>query len=155
MEFLQIDDFEKGFNFETSLTSDTSFLIDSTIAFEGQRSLSFKVTADRPILDCRTSKDLAILGQGRNSFIEMDYKCNQNFSIKVDVLTQNQGSATIDFFVLNKKESWNKIYINLTQLINAQPQGSVYRIRFVMNYNSAAGNTGEVFIDNFKVVYTN
>ena len=83
---------------------------------------------------------------GLGYFIELDYKCNCPFYL--DIKT-SQGSRSIIGF--NKREVWNKVYVNITYAIDVTPGTDVKLIfRMLRDVNIA---DQEVLIDNIKIVY--
>lgn len=87
---------------------------------------------------------------GRPVFLEFDYKCDVNFDMGM-VVEGIGNSANVYFRTIAEKSEWNKIYIDLTELVLAIPaQG--YRIYFEVD--PAGTSTSQVFIDNLKLLHT-
>jgi hypothetical protein len=101
----------------------------------------------------RTKNDLIIQGGGRPAFMELDYRCNNPFTIYLDVYSSG-GLVQYPFFIVNPKETWNKLYINLTPAIAELPQNSKIRLRFYSLFQSSSTKKGWGEIDNVKVFYT-
>jgi hypothetical protein len=85
--------------------------------------------------------------------MELDYRCNNPFSIYLDVSSAG-GLVQYQFFIVNPKETWNKLYLNLTPAIAELTQNSTIRLRFYSYFQSGTNKKGWGEIDNVKVFYT-
>lgn len=153
LKFVVLEDFELGNAFEKVFNSDTTFYLDTINPYEGRRSLAWNLEDSFPTINFQTKSDFVIEGGGRPAFMELDYRCNTPFSIYLDV-TNSSGYVPYQFFVVNAKESWNKLYINLTPAIASIQQNSKIRLRFYSFFQSGTQTKGWGEIDNVKVFYT-
>jgi len=82
--------------------------------------------------------------------LELDYKCDRSFG--VGMFASISGSVVdIALVVVNKSETWNKIYINLGPNISAYKKASNFKIYFE---SSASGdNEANYYFDNIKLIY--
>ena len=79
----------------------------------------------------------------RRIFLELDYKCNTHFYIGL------VGNDLITVLLVNKHDSWNKIYVDLTPSIKSNP-ANVYALAFWMFYDGE--KQCQLFLDNVKIV---
>lgn len=78
-------------------------------------------------------------------YLELNYKCNQ--AITVGVIgggTEERGAIT-----LNSTDDWNKIYIQLTGVVSAQPTYAGYQVYIKATKEV---DTPEIYIDNIKLI---
>jgi hypothetical protein len=153
LKFVILEDFELSNSFENLFNADTTFYLDTINPYEGRRSLAWTIKDSFPTVNFRNKTDLTIEGGGRPAFMELDYRCNNPFTIFLDVYSSG-GLVQYPFFVVNPKETWNKLYINLTPAIAELPQNSKIRIRFYSLYQGNSSKKGWGEIDNVKVFYT-
>ncbi len=88
---------------------------------------------------------------GENVYLEMNYRCNQAFIVGVfaNRISGNTQQATV---IVNPKEDWNKIYINLVTELSAFSDADNFNIFFGAIHDSE-NDTGWVYLDNLKLVY--
>lgn len=88
--------------------------------------------------------------QGAPVFLELDYKSNTEFLVGVYI------NYTLvvkrDLLWINPKDNWNKIYINLTQIISEGINAPSFSIFVGMKRNFLL-EKNELHLDNLKVVY--
>jgi len=86
---------------------------------------------------------------GSTLFLEMDYKCSNNFTIGLlvdnDIYFEKRFKLT-----LVDKDDWNKIYINLSNMIYGN-QNNKYHLLIggILDNNK---DYGEIYIDNLKLI---
>lgn len=95
---------------------------------------------------------------GQEIYLEMNYKT----AIRLEMGMQFYGEANglIDQVFINLLPTvdengelvWNKIYLELTELANLDPEAEVQRIVFGAN-EEVTGNTGMIFLDNIKLIH--
>ena len=142
-----LEDFENGINLSTSSISDTSVIILSDgnnnygAGILSDSLITFEITTD-PITD--------LPQQGAPVFLELDYKSNTEFLVGVYI------NYTLvvkrDLLWINPKDNWNKIYINLTQIISEGINAPSFSIFVGMKRNFLL-EKNELHLDNLKVVY--
>lgn len=93
------------------------------------------------------------------SYLELDYRCNQEFGFTVIVKHKSRPSFESLFYRFNATSKdqkgdhqWNKIYIDLTQFVIANNQAESFGLGFLGQHNTAV-DTGYFEIDNVKVVH--
>lgn len=82
-----------------------------------------------------------------NVYLEMDYKCTEQFEVGVTDGVTLKGSL-----ILNPKSSWNKTYIQLAAMINDPPVANSYKIYFRLIKPNGT-ESAHVWLDNIKLVY--
>lgn len=85
-------------------------------------------------------------------FLEMNYKCNHNFVVGMNIYGSSVTTDSIfDKIVLSPKADWNKIYINFTPEITSL-NGSALQLVFTANRSNLTDSM-DIFFDNIKLVY--
>lgn len=115
-----------------------------------------ELTEDKPYFRIATNvgnEDGFKLPQANNwpIFLELNYKCNQTFTIGVFA---NEISQIIEnpLIGINPSEEWNKIYINLKPIVNYSISAVDFNI--VVDGHLGEGLTkGEIYLDNIKLIY--
>ena len=88
---------------------------------------------------------------GKNVYLELNYRCNQQFVVGV-IANGLSGSSQQPTVVVNPKEEWNKIYINLVTELSANNEADNFNI-FLGTIHDSQNDTGWVYLDNLKLVY--
>ena len=83
--------------------------------------------------------------------MELNYKNNVPLLVGLIVFTPNGGSFERPIVQLNPTDSWKKQYINFTPYVDGNTNYT-YRIILAASYNRTDGQTGEVLIDNIKLI---
>jgi hypothetical protein len=150
------EDFEKdtsggGISIDTTINSQGNVLPDSTVVFEGKRSLKMEVNTVRPVIECTSLPDDGfILPTGKDVYLELDYICTQEFQLGLIAKTFS-GERAIPVIRFNPKSSWNKIYIRLGPYVNANGDAFKFQVYFRMDL-SAGGTSGTAYLDNIKLI---
>lgn len=149
------EDFESdtsggGISLDTTGSSEANILTEAVEVFEGQRSLKMQVNTTTDYLECVSVGDGFTLLKGKNSYLEMNYKCDQPFNMGLIAITSS-GQYTFPVISINPKTDWNKIYIRLGPYVNAN--GSALKFKVIFGMQLAAGATeGTAYIDNLKLI---
>ena len=146
------ENFETGINFETDLTSDTS-IVRTIVPEESFEGYSGKIILDenKERFEVYTP-DIIDVPRFNTSpvYLELNFKGNifVNFGSYFDNKNTNQ-----IYVVLPPKQTWTKIYINLTEMLGTN--GNASNFNFFFAYNKAVTNfkgTAEFYLDNVKIV---
>lgn len=86
-----------------------------------------------------------------NVYLELNYRCNQQFVVGV-IANGVTGSSQQPTVVVNPREEWNKIYINLVTELSANRAADNFNI-FIGTIHDANNDTGWVYLDNLKLVF--
>lgn len=151
-KFLWVENFElPGFSLIRSANSDTAFKVNTNNehVFEGNRSIELGLSGNSLIaqLESATSYSVPMASGSGNVYLEIDYKCNSEF--EVGILSNGLFTQAL---VITPKESWNHIYIQLSNAVNADPSTPFKKVAFRLRRNAGV-NAQSVFIDNVKFVY--
>jgi hypothetical protein len=141
-----------GIIFDTTSNSDTQMLITTNAAevFEGAGSGKAFVDSSASRLEIATGNlTLPIFGQEK-TFVEFHYKTS--IPLLVGVIANGYTPDHIPIISLKPNSEWNKIYLEITNIVHATPEATSFRIYF----NAAVyelNETGTVYLDNFKVIH--
>lgn len=131
----------------------TGYVLSADGAFAG-KSLLMQVDTAHPSM--LIASELAVLPtDNKQVWLELQYKNDVVFEAYLIGKTGAAEERTQALFQFNKKEEWNKIYLNLTELLVSSQQEN-YRIGFVVNLpRNEAGKftqpSGSVRIDNLRL----
>lgn len=154
-KFAFIEDFEGGSIFNEDLDNDsTSSIIRSkNQPISGLYSGLMSLNKDHPFTQVTSGNSFfGIPSTGYSTFLELDYKCNIDFVVGLlgqDISTGKEYQN--DVIYINSKDTWNKIYIDLTQAIQNSGLG-MYKIYFSCEHEDK-NIISEVYIDNVKLLY--
>ncbi len=138
-----------GLKIDTTSNSDTDFLIVS----ENNTNFAYGKLTDS-IIDFEIATEEIILPKnGSPVFLELDYKANTEFLIGVYVNEPNLNLViTEEMLWVTTKEEWNKIYVNLTPIMNNYNNAETFKIFIKMERDfNILENT--ICFDNIKIVY--
>lgn len=148
-------DFESSNNFLTENGNQGDFVVinDPQIAFEGNRCAKACLTGNQTYLLFKDQNEFEVTS-GNTVFLEMNYSCNQAFTIGV-ISTEGSTEYSNDMVNMNATASgndisWNKIYIDLG------PVGLQYPSAVAHNLYVKCQKTGTdspvIYLDNLKIV---
>lgn len=121
-------------------------------AYDGQ-SIKLSLGADETFFECRKGGDaLDLDGPSVPSMIEFTYRCNNSFVFGL-YSTDLAGDIQQAIIVLNPKEEWNHIYVNLTDAKGSN--ANFYEHRPFFGFVRDDGLEGEayVYLDNIRLVH--
>jgi hypothetical protein len=147
--FMLMEDFEQsGLVFDRAPNSDTSLnVINDANAFENH-SGTFSIDVNHPYFNY-SSFPFGVPA-GSTVYAELNYKGDGEFTVGVLALTSS-GTVAEELLTIRPSSSWNKIYVNLSDAIKAQPLASGFR--FLITSTLVSPNTtATVYLDNIKVV---
>jgi hypothetical protein len=84
-------------------------------------------------------------------YLELDYKCNIPIVIGMYATSSSGDVTKTPLYVLNPKEDWNKLYLDIESDINRAGAGMQYRI--FISFAKGSEQNPMVWIDNLKVIY--
>jgi hypothetical protein len=88
--------------------------------------------------------------KGRKVYLEMNYK--SNCVLQVGVYEKSPNVVKVYGKGINPNNDWSKIYIELTDEIARRQSATSYAL-FIEGILSSGQTTGEVFLDNIKIIY--
>ena len=156
--FPVVEDFEKntGFFIKNSSATDTFCTkIDTANAGFGDKCLSIKLNSQNTVCQIQSTSGFNLPNNGPNVYLEFNYKSNFAFeagligSSSPGILGTDQRSAG----GAKASGSWNKMYIDLTNLVRTPPYYSYYFLYFYTNTAfDGSVSAQQIYIDNIKVV---
>jgi hypothetical protein len=153
-DFAWIENFEIGLpELEEIAGSDTTMIktSDPSKVFEGSFSGLICLTDENSYCKVATTNAYDLPKYGNYVFLELNYKTNNEFLIG---LYANATSSITERQVLfiNPKETWNKIYINLTNIVSEETNANDFKIIFIAN-KDAGVDKAEILLDNIQLIY--
>ncbi|MDP7567722.1 MAG: hypothetical protein QF383_04975, partial [Flavobacteriales bacterium] len=143
------EDFEGvGIDIEATTISDTSVIVTSN---PNNNYASGFLTDSLFTFEIATDKLNNLPQAGAPVYLELDYKCNTKFLVGVYV-NFPQSVLQKELLVINQKEDWNKIYINLTPTISEAVGADFFKV-FIQMRRDFTLDTNTINFDNLKVVY--
>jgi hypothetical protein len=88
--------------------------------------------------------------KGQKVYLEMHYK--SNCRIQVGVYEKAPGDVKVYGKGLNPNSIWTKVYIELTDEVARRVNATSYSL-FIEGFFEETSGTGEVFLDNIKLIY--
>ncbi len=123
-------------------------IIQTDSSFEG-KYLEIALTGDTIIGQIQSSGEGYVLPKtNENVYLELNYRCNQTFV--VGMMTQTNQLKPIIY--LKEQKDWNKIYIQLSTVLNTEPLSEKNKIYFRL-LKEASDPTAWIHLDNIKLVY--
>jgi len=151
--FAYVENFEIGNTINYDADNDTLNLpvIITNGAYDG-RSIRFSVDENNTHAEIATEERFTLPTDGNQTFLEIHYKNDALFEIGLIGYQQNSNNPLKSLVLtLNPRDTWNKIYINLTDIL-IQSDLSQYQLLFVGNL--PVGETSASFyLDNVKLIH--
>lgn len=150
--FKWMEDFENAsLSFLYSIGSDTIFNKVSNDVKEGAFSGQVYLEPTMDFFEATSVGYPSLPRNGSNVYLEMDFKTNELLHVGLYIDGSQYGNV-----ILNTTDTWKKIYINYTDLINEAPSGSDYKI--FIGFQESANNPfsndhPEFHLDNIKLVH--
>lgn len=134
---------------KNATTDSTTITIDTVEKFFGKKCLAIRPASNGiPSIAQSINSFQLPQGGGKNIYLEISYRCNQAFEVGI------LSSSLIDSRSVGgglPSESWNKLYLNLTEQANTPPLYSSYYIYIGATKNPAVGDP-YILIDNIKLI---
>jgi len=153
--FAWVEDFDDiNFSMDSTRKSNVDIELtpfDSPLAFEGAHSGQIMLYDDSTFFEIASNNAYELPQSNTPVMLEFNYRNNNVFLVGVFV----QGISTIiqkPVLYINPSDTWNKIYINLTQVVTESSNPIDFKI-FFGGMKSQEVDTGFVFLDNIKLIY--
>ncbi len=91
------------------------------------------------------------LNRGDYHFMELNIKTDVLVLVGVYIQKTDQSVEKRDYLILNITNTWKKIYVNLTPLVNDFTDADNYKIIFEAYYSGSSG-TQKIYLDNIKLL---
>jgi len=152
--FVFVENFDGGNSFVDDLDGDPGTRIEVSFddVFEGSGSGKITLNETGSQAFVGTGLFYTLPTSGERVYLEMNYKCNTNFTIGFRAM-QNVNGATVDVDILTliPREEWNKIYVSLNQEASAS-NGDRFQIYIKMAKSDDVGFS-ELVMDNIKLIH--
>lgn len=153
-------DFEAGVNLQTSSFSDTGLFWEQDAAnvFEGNKSAVCHVDENNRYFEALTAQNFELPTGGTDVYFEMNYKIENSCAVGIYAYKNNGERDKVLKIVLSPTTNdevnhyWNKIYINLTNVVSQEFDADEYEI-YIESSLDGGRSSGTLWFDNLKVVY--
>ncbi|MBE0647467.1 MAG: hypothetical protein IH596_06770 [Bacteroidales bacterium] len=148
-----IEDFEGiSIAFDTTKRSEAALQLTEpgdSLAFEGSHSGMVRMDTVNQFFECVNDKDFII--PYAPVFVEMNFRTNNVFVVGIYLYGPSTIQQVPVIYLNPTGNEWKKIYINLTNSLNAYPGMQKFRI-FISAIQSSAETDALILLDNVKVV---
>lgn len=158
LEFKYKDDISFRINADFDLNNPFTFDEDGDgdLGFDlvqdaGNTVGKIEINEQEQIVEIATDAFYQLPTTGGAIFLEMDYKGNMDLLVGTTGISQNTIYKNF-IIILKPQEEWNKIYIDLSTEI-ATSQLEFYRIILATQLIDNSVGTGELYIDNVKLIH--
>ncbi len=148
------EDFEGNtYSFDSILGSKTGFTpFNTDQPFEGNFSGKITINTANDHFEGACTNDNIDINSFNTTWVELNYKADQPFDAGIKVKKANGDVATEYAVTINRSEVWNKIYINVSQIIGTNPTAQNFKVYLVATLE--AGRTeSNIYIDNIKLIH--
>lgn len=153
--FVFLEDFENGNIFSLDLDADknTGISISKSEPLSGINCGKIILNKEHNTVYVTSSAEFFQLPvTGNYTFLEIDYKCNTDFIIGLTGKDPSTGKEySSDIILLTKKENWNKLYLDLTSIVQNSGLG-LYKVYFKSEHDDSIEKS-EISLDNIKLLY--
>ncbi len=140
---------QSGYTIQKSTISSVSPKIKSDHNSLEGRYLELYLAGDSTIGRVQSSGSGYYLPKGSsNVYLELNYKCSKEISVGL----LGDGGKVKPVVYLKEQPDWNKIYIQLSAVINEEPVSNKYNIYFQI-LRSESEKEANLCIDNIKLLY--
>ncbi|NQX90742.1 MAG: hypothetical protein HRT74_01110 [Flavobacteriales bacterium] len=153
-----LDDFDGGTIFNEASDSQASFLTtqDDNEVFEGSGSGKVFLDTEETIFKAENSEFIE-LPFNKRTFFEMDYKCDNSFAIGLFAFDGSEEAKNLALILKpttddNGQAQWNKIYIDLQQIVAANPNADNFKL-YIEAVKDSGNSTATFYFDNFKIIH--
>ncbi len=152
--FAFVEDFNGGNSFVDDLDGDPGTRMELTFddVFEGSASGRIVLNESGSVAMVGTGISYLLPTSGEDVFLEMNYKCNNNFTVGIRGMSSLSGeAANVDKVTFTPRETWNKVYISLSE--EAASIGVNQFQIYIKMFKSDDVAIGEVIVDNIKLIH--
>lgn len=156
--FSFIEDFESGSTiFQDVLLGEGEIQVNTADVFEGNFSGQIELSENDPILEIATLEAYQDLAN-RSPFVYLEVNYKSDVPVTFGLVGRNGANAPSTVFEpgFNPKDSWNKIYFNLSGLLATSPFDAhqIGLSAFIPVENGQlTQNNARVYLDNIKLVH--
>ncbi len=136
---------------QTTISEGDLIRVDGAEAYDGQ-SLKLSLNADQFLFECKKVGEIPIPGGGTPVIMEFTYRCNT--ALYVGLYSRDQtGIKQNRIIILNPTETWNHIYINLTEVVSSDPNFIGHQPYFGFLTNEEISGESFVYLDNIRLLH--
>jgi hypothetical protein len=148
----QIEDFDhSSISIDTTPASQVR-LIDTTNSNNLEGNFGYVLLDDgHPYFECASLVSFSLPGGGANVYLELNYKCNNEFVVGTIANTTTSVFKN-DILTIRATDVWKKIYVTLTPTVSSLLNATGWKI-YMHATKSPSQTTAELYFDNIKVVY--
>jgi len=156
---IQFQNFDTSISFNDDVNSEGFFdrTTDSDLVFGGTGGSAYSVLDEGGTLFYAETDEAYFWPVGLPVFLEIDYSCNQSFSIGAKATSGIAVTRTELLVVLptqtTGEQVWRKLYINLTDFVFDNSNAEAFEVYFGFTKNEEEEENPVVYLDNLKVIY--
>jgi hypothetical protein len=137
--FYWVEDFEVS---GSSLIGDTAIKLQTLEKFEGAKAVKIELRNGQANCLAYSSSAFPLPNTSEMLYLEVNYKCNQSFEVGLFGGPELKPALTV-----SAQDSWNKIYIQLSNAVSNSPVYNTYKVYFKMVKTTDNPNP-KLFLDN-------
>ncbi|MCD4680770.1 MAG: hypothetical protein K8S00_10320 [Bacteroidales bacterium] len=152
--FVWVENFEVGLPAIEEISGSDTNIVKTSLpgqVFEGSFSGAIYLTDDKNYFKAASVDAFELPKYGNFVFLELNYKTNNKFLIG---LYAQSSSNIVEKHVLyiNPKDTWNKIYVNLTSVVSQEIDANDFKILFMATKDEGV-DQAEILLDNIQLIY--
>ena len=150
--FQFIESFEGNpiFSIDNDGDNMTSVATTTENALEGKSGYIY-LTKEHPLIEVATGDTYSLPFSGQPVYLEMNYKNDAIIEVWIEGIDAVNNSSKERIIGLFPKEDWNKIYINLTEVLK-ESQLPKYRIILGARVDTTVEQSASIYLDNIKLL---
>ena len=156
-----LEDFETpGVSIDTTSNSESTIIrtTDSKEVKVGKGSGIINLSSSNKSFVGVTSDLFILPKEGTPVYLEMDYKTDVFLSVYLSTIFNSTESTSPLVVILKpKKENgklvWNKIYLELTELVSSQVEAIAFQLVFTASIDNS-DNDAQILLDNIKLIHS-
>lgn len=153
-KFAWIEDFEGStISLDTTRLLSKANIVKTAFgnAYEGNHSGYIHLTEENNTFEAASFESFKLPTTGTPVFLELNYKNDYTFAIGIFAQTASQ-IIKKEIIYLVPQDDWNKIYINLTDMLVDSPNAVDFKI-FFRTALADGYDAAEIYLDNIKVMH--
>jgi len=152
--FVWVENFEVGLPAIEEISGSDTNIVKTSLpgqVFEGSFSGAIYLTDEKNYFKAASVDAFELPKYGNIVFLELNYKTNNKFLIG---LYAQSSSNIVEKHVLyiNPKDTWNKIYVNLTSVVSQEIDANDFKILFMATKDEGV-DQAEILLDNIQLIY--
>lgn len=138
-----------GSTYKSVGDSSVTTIADPSLVWGGTGySLFMSMNDAKPTSKIVSSTTVTLPAGGKEVYLELDYKCNQEITVGVIC---GGGIEERTALTLRATNGWNKVYISLTSAASTQPTYNYYEI-FISAVKQSDVPSPQIYLDNIRLV---